>query len=103
MPSFSELLLCYGLCFGLMNKVDFIRGKSSFLDRMLNCSYCTGFHAGWIGYSAAQLVKGVVPASMPEAVAIVGTAAMWGFASSVFCYGADTVLTLAESWVRKSD
>lgn len=94
MPSFVELLLAYGICFGLMNKVDFLHGKHAFLDAMLKCSYCTGFHAGWIAWCLTFFSREFTTLGMPVA---------WAFASAVFCYGADTVLQLAESWVRKED
>ena len=44
------LLLAYGIAFGLQNKVDFVHGKSAFTDRLLKCTYCTGFHAGWLSW-----------------------------------------------------
>lgn len=97
MPSFAELMLCYGICFGLMNKVDFIRGKSAFTDKLLNCAYCTGFHAGWISFLLTRLAAWDFN---PKALLY---APLWGFASGVFCYFIDTLGQLAESWVRKSE
>lgn len=97
MPSFAELLLAYGICFGLMNKVDFIRGKHPFFDRMLNCAYCTGFHAGWASFLLVHLASWDF---QPKALLF---APLWGFASGVFCYFVDTVGQLAESWVRKAE
>lgn len=97
MPSFAELLLAYGICFGLMNKVDFIRGKHPLFDRMLNCAYCTGFHAGWASWGLVHLASWDF---QPKALLF---APLWGFASGVFCYFVDTVGQLAESWVRKAE
>ena len=45
-----DLLVFYAVTFGLMNKITFAYNRVNFLDRMLECSYCTGFHAGWIVY-----------------------------------------------------
>lgn len=98
MPTLIELLLAYGICFGAMNKVDFLHGKATLLDAMLKCSYCTGFHAGWIAWLIASPARGL---SLEWAI-LVGPVA-WAFSSAVFCYGADTVLQLAESWVRKEE
>lgn len=95
MQSISELLLCYGICFGLMNKVDFIRGRHPLLDKLLACSYCTGFHAGWISW---LLVHAAAFEFSHKALLF---ALLWGFASGVFCYFIDTLGQLAESWVRK--
>lgn len=97
MPTLIELLLAYGICFGAMNKVDFLHRKSAFTDRLLKCSYCTGFHAGWMAWGLARMVHGWGGwQTLPEAL-------LWAFSSAVFCYSVDTVLQLAESWVRKSD
>lgn len=96
MPGFSDLLLAYGLCFGAMNKVDFFHGKSKFTDSLLKCSYCTGFHSGWIAYVLTSVFRGF------HGELSVAYALSWALASAVFCYAADTVLQLAESWIRKS-
>jgi len=92
MPTLIDLLVAYGLCFGLMNKIDFLHGKSAFTDALLKCSYCTGFHAGWLAWLLTLPLYGVSLSPAPV---------IWAFASAVFCYGMDTVLQLAESWVRK--
>jgi hypothetical protein len=44
------ILCIYGLCFGLQNKATFLRGHSDLLDELLNCTYCLGFHCGWLFY-----------------------------------------------------
>lgn len=98
MPSLIDLLLAYGICFGSMNKVDFFHGKSAFTDALLKCSYCTGFHAGWIAWLLTRPIYGVA-LELPTLLMPVA----WAFASAVFCYSADTILQLAESWVRKED
>jgi hypothetical protein len=104
MPALIDLLLCYGLCFGLMNKVDVLR-KVNFFDRMLSCSYCTGFHAGWMGWVLSRVIYGLpVSPSMPlpEALAATfGPAAIWAFASAGFCYVVDVISQLAEGWVPR--
>ena len=55
---FLILIVAYGICFGLQNKLPFLYSrlyredgeKAHFFDQMLTCSYCTGFHAGWIAW-----------------------------------------------------
>ena len=93
MPSLIDLLLAYGLCFGFMNKVTFLR-KVKFFDRMLSCSYCTGFHAGWIAWLLSRPLYGV--SLSLEAISPV---VLWAFASAAFCYAADVALQLAEGFV----
>jgi len=91
MPSVVDLLLAYGLCFGLMNKVDALR-KVAFFDRMLSCSYCTGFHAGWIAWVFTRAVYGL-PAASQDAL----TPILWAFSSSAVCYLLDAASQAVES------
>lgn len=91
MPSVVDLLLAYGLCFGLMNKIDLLR-KVAFFDRMLSCSYCTGFHAGWIAWVLTRAVHGL-PTTSQEAL----TPILWAFASSAVCYLLDAASQAVES------
>jgi len=44
---FYLLLAAYGLTFAIQHKISFIHDKSKFIDEMLSCTFCTGFHAGW--------------------------------------------------------
>lgn len=91
MPSVVDLLLAYGLCFGLMNKVDVLR-KVAFFDRMLSCSYCTGFHSGWIAWALTRAVHGL-PTTPQEAL----TPILWAFTSSAVCYLLDAASQAVES------
>ena len=45
---FYLLLAAYGLTFAIQHKIPWIHGITSFSDSMLACTFCTGFHAGWI-------------------------------------------------------
>lgn len=97
------LLLAYGLCFGLQNKLPFLYSKGylatgephRFLDRLLYCTYCTGFHCGWITWLIAWGVEGTTyprgePLSIPFSVLA------FAFASAAFCYVVDAVVKWAE-------
>ena len=96
MPSVVDLLLAYGLCFGLMNKVDVLRSEKwplgAFFDRMLSCSYCTGFHSGWIAWALTRAVHGL-PTTPQEAL----TPILWAFTSSAVCYLLDAASQAVES------
>jgi hypothetical protein len=91
MPSVVDLLLAYGLCFGLMNKVDALR-KIAFFDRMLSCSYCTGFHSGWLAWVLTRAVHGL-PTTPQDAL----TPVLWAFSSSAVCYLLDAASQAIES------
>lgn len=95
-----HLLAAYGLCFGLMNDKNPWLGRvlrhAVFFERMLGCSYCTGFHCGWMVYVLEVLRVGTVPGHwFPEVI-------LWAFASSAFCYAADAVLQWLESRIGSS-
>lgn len=90
MPSFIDLLCAYGICFGLMNKVEVLR-KVAFFDRMLSCSYCTGFHAGWLTWVFSRSVYG-----LPEAPKDALPALAWAFASAASCFVVDATTQAVE-------
>jgi hypothetical protein len=95
LPSVVELVCAYGIAFGLMNKVEFLR-RVKFFDAMLSCSYCTGFHAGWMTWGITRLFHGVEPTVQSIAPVVV-----WAFASAAFCYTVDVVSQLAEGWIPR--
>jgi hypothetical protein len=85
------LLAAYGICFGIQNKLVFLRGKHNTLDKLLECTYCTGFHAGWITWLAYDGYRLVTePWCFIELLG-------FAFASSAFCYFLDTAIRLMES------
>lgn len=97
MPSFVELLLAYGIAFGLMNKVEALR-KVAFFDRMLSCSYCTGFHAGWLAWVLTRAVHGLPPTAQ-DALTLI----LWAFASSAFCFLVDAASQAVERIAAPSE
>lgn len=86
-----SLVAAFGLCFGLMNDkvpgVARVRASWAFLDQMLECAYCTGFHCGWFVWGLGVLTHGGWP---PSFVGSVAEAARWALASSAACYLLDT-------------
>tara|TARA_A100001015_G_C14952702_1_gene697407 strand:- start:995 stop:1339 length:345 start_codon:yes stop_codon:yes gene_type:complete len=95
MEFFCYLIAAYGITFGMQNKALFLRDKHSFLDAMLHCTYCTGFHAGWLTWLIWK-IDSVINGSV------------WGFellgmllfamASSGFSYFIDTAVRLMETY-----
>ena len=46
-----KFILCvYGITFFLQHKAYPILSKNAFLKSMLECTFCTGFHGGWMTY-----------------------------------------------------
>lgn len=91
---FITLLFCYGFCFGLQNKVVWLYGKSEFTDKLLQCSYCLGFHCGWLAWILMYLMT---PNMDLTVVQIVSSLIVYAFSSSAFCYVLDTVVQWVES------
>ena len=88
MPTLIALLAAYGLCFFLQQKATPLHGKNAFLDRLLHCTYCTGFHCGWMVWVVYWLASGsptVDSGTLP-------TLLVWAFASSAFCYAIDAAV-----------
>ena len=87
LPGLAELLFAYGVAFGAMNKLPgtvYERGPA-LVRRLLACSYCTGFHTGWMAYLAVS-----------HSDIIWHHAPIWAFASGAFSYGVDTALQTLE-------
>ena len=89
--SLFELLACYGLTFGLMNKTLWLQNRSQFAASLLSCSYCTGFHSGWIIYLLSNLDRIDV-----TNVDFLVAAMLWSFASACFCYSLDVTMQKLE-------
>lgn len=94
-----SLIAAYGITFGLMNdKAKLITdllvaiplfkdsNEKTFFARMFVCSYCTGFHAGWMVYLIENFEKATLSYGFFSALLV------FSFASSIFCYSVDTVL-----------
>jgi hypothetical protein len=89
------LLAAYGITFTLLQGklpglTHFLsslslgaREGSHFFERMFECAFCTGFHAGWVVY---LMVGG---RSFSDAV-------VFAFGSAAFCYLCDLLLLMLE-------
>lgn len=102
MATLFYLLLAYGLSFGFQNKLPFLYSEAyresgvpqRFLDQLLHCTYCTGFHTGWMTWLLAWGIEGEPPTmglSIPFSV--LG----WSFASAGFCYVLDALVRWVEA------
>lgn len=94
MPDLMYLTLAYGVTFGIQNKLPFLRGKLPLLDSLLKCTYCTGFHAGWMTWLLSWALEGSMPAT--GSLSIAASVVAWGLASSAFSYGVDTAIRWLE-------
>lgn len=95
------LLVAYGLCFYIQNKALFLHEKVAFFDSMFECSFCTGFHCGWITWFAYMLSTQahIAPKGWHE----LGQAILFGFASAACCYILDTTTQLMEKYIHTEE
>ena len=92
MPSWMYLLFAYSITFGVQNKALFLRGRHRFLDALVKCTYCTGFHSGWMVWVFSRFAERSLP-TWDEAVLSVLS---WGLTSAVFAYVLDTAVRWCE-------
>ena len=93
--------LSYGLCFGFANKLPFLYSEGfresgeaeTFIDKLLSCTYCLGFHCGWMSALILWSFFGFPPLSLPMVVAGV---VICGFSSAAWCYMIDTAVRWLE-------
>ena len=91
------LLLWYGLAFGFQNKLPFLHDRFAWLDALLQCAYCAGFHAGWISYlliHSPQMIEGTY-----DSTGSTVEATTWAFAAAAWCYTIDIILEGIEGYV----
>ena len=96
MDFFFYLLVAYGITFGMQHKAPFLRGHSEWLDKMLVCTYCTGFHAGWItwiGWKLKMIFENPMSITGITFIEMV----LFALGSSAFSYFFDTAIRLMES------
>lgn len=98
MPTLNYLIVAYGITFGIQNKLPFLRGKFEFTDALIKCTYCLGFHAGWMAWLLSLAAEH--PSLGANAWAVTQTVALsivfWGMSSAVFSYGVDTAIQRLE-------
>jgi hypothetical protein len=97
MPNIWIMLIAYSLAFGFQNDkakplTDLLR-KIGFFDRMLSCTYCTGFHCGWMVWLGTWAMTGTLPA---DGWHILPSILMWSFCSAGSCYVIDAVVQYLE-------
>jgi len=96
------LIVSYGITFGLQHKIptkllSLIQEKIKWVSSLLACSYCTGFHAGWMTW----LLFAIAQADLLDQTIKFGMfidMTLFAFASAGFSYLMD-VLT---QWLELS-
>jgi hypothetical protein len=82
------LLACYGMTFFFQQKsgwfTDPIRERIALFDKLLSCTFCTGFWVGMVCWLLLRLAEGLA-LEPTSAIYVV----LYGFASGAFCYATD--------------
>jgi len=86
------IIASYGLCFALQHKITFLHQKSEFLDAMFKCTFCTGFHTGWILWVLYHLAEGPLVLSIANLIHLL----IFALVSSASCYLIDCLATFLE-------
>lgn len=82
----------YGICFGFQHKAVFLHNKNDFLDKMFKCTYCTGFHCGWVVYLLFYILN-----QSEYNINLLIEMTMFGFYGASMCYIIDTIIRYFES------
>ena len=93
------LMVAFGLCFTLQHKLPFLHGRLRWLDALLGCTFCTGFHSGWLAWLVICGAKGAFPPMLWNFPLVL---AVWCFASAAGCYCLDALTSWLESNTRAS-
>jgi len=98
----TYLLVSYGICFGIQNKVPSLRKIHPIAEAMISCTYCLGTHTGWMTWLLAWAVSGSFPAAVdgalaPSGWAVLASVAVWSMASAAFCYAMDALVQWLEN------
>lgn len=84
---FLVLLAAAGITFALQHKIPVLHKKNKFINSMLKCTFCTGFHGGWMAY----LLFKAPELQMQEAL-------LFSFASAIFSYALDECIKFLEEY-----
>jgi hypothetical protein len=94
-----ELLACYGVTFFLQQKAgwltDPVRDRITLFDKLLSCTFCTGFWVGLVLWWLGSLANGTV-----LSMSLGGYVHAWvifAFASAATSYGADAAIQWLEN------
>ena len=92
MDLLTFILTTYGITFGLQHKAYPLLSKNEFMKKMLECTYCTGFHAGWISHLLLMKEEPVLKWQF------IAELISYGFAGAAAVYIIDTLITKVEEW-----
>ena len=86
------ILLVYGITFFLQHKTYSLLSKVPFFKKMLECTFCTGFHGGWIAFLL------LVPPAPFLRLSIIVEMIVAGFIGAASSYIVDTLISKLEEY-----
>ena len=98
---FLTLFCMYGIMFtlrsaqlpGLAHIRDWLSTHSSLFRKLFDCSFCSGFHAGWLTYVLLNHNLFEMQPWLDSACYL----AVYSFTAAAWCYFLDTVIVKLES------
>ena len=97
MEMIKFVLTSYGITFFLQHKAYPLLSKEPLLKEMLECTFCTGFHGGWIAFLLLSKQQHVLNAEF------VAQIISWGFAGASAAYIVDTIISKIEEYGHGDD
>lgn len=81
----------YTLGFGIQNKATFLHERSAFTDALISCSFCLGFHCGWLSLLGTLLVR-----NLPSWQYGLAAGVLWSCWGAFVYFGLDALIGAAE-------
>ena len=91
-----------GLSHGWLNKGHYLKSpflhqKNNFLDKLLECTFCCGFHSGILVWGIWYLGRITQGDAVVETISPIADPLLMGFASAAFSYFVDTIIGWMEA------
>ena len=86
------ILTSYGITFFLQHKAYPFLSKQPFFKEMLECTFCTGFHGGWIAFLLLAKNEPILKWQF------IAELISWGFAGAAAAYIVDTLISKVEEY-----
>ena len=95
-PSWFYVFVACGLGFAWQNKLPFLHHRFKTLDNLLRCTFCLGFHCGWMTWILNWVIESNYTFEHP--VQLLCSLVCWCFAIARLSYALDTAVKRLETF-----
>ena len=102
-PLVVLLIAACAVCFALRQRFDFLHRwthRWAFFEELFSCTFCLGFHCGWVVWLIYALAVQQVPLEGWGRLELAGSTLLFGLAAASVCYVADLVEQILELFVK---